>query len=237
MPHRWPLIAFFLITAPAQAFALCTGIPVGAEEPAVKACESRTHYTFQIAGKEQRFDKRQYQNDLKTHVQSWLAQNDLNQDIAHTYVEIWLSVPELNPAATKMRAVFKGESQDLVFFLPIDPKEWDQEPFNVGITTEFPYPESFGNQAGELLIKKAAGSSTNGLVGYLQKFGISQVEPFASLWFSGSVGPLTEEETVRQIEFDQNSGSLVEQIQPNAIVEWMALRERVFAFFATKNEY
>jgi len=213
----------------ASPFETCVNVPADSPDAVVTVCESASKYTFKIADHIEAYDKKKYQALLTELTGDWLAGGGIDRNrLFSARVEIWMSVPEANPAAAKVRAFFRTTTDNFVISLPISPKEWRISNGNVGVTERQTYPQSFGYRAGSLLIKKAHQASESDFLAVIQPYSTSTVTNFAPEWYGMETAIFDEKRVSDDISGEHSA--FVDSIQYNQIMEWMAWREQVFAF-------
>jgi hypothetical protein len=221
-----------LVTTSATANESCTNVPASESGTAVRACETDEIYTFHINGVILEYDKEIYQRDLRSLFRSWLENTYLNEKVlVQARIDLVLSVPELNPSATQMRAVLTSPEEKFVFFLSVRPDEWSLNTLTVSILDEGEtYPQVYGYRAGSLIIEMKDGASESQFQDHLATFGIQNVESFSENWYRADVAVFSESETIDNVNSRYKSKAYIDSIQTNSIVEWISLREYVFSF-------
>jgi len=209
--------------------AACTNVPRSASNTAVKVCESAHVYSFHIAGSVYDYSKDAYRDAFGHLLGDWYEQQQL--DPQTTRVTFWAAVPEANPEAAQARAVLQIDGRRFVFFLPIHPEEWSLANIRVSVLgTDENYPEFYGHTAGSLLVKHSAGVNESDLQSFMAHYQAFNPESYTPGWSSYSVPVFKEQEIKEAVGRDDPSGQYVARSELNHVFEWIAFRERVFAF-------
>ena len=215
--------------ASAIGFERCTNVPASELNAVVKVCESLSHYIFKIADTTEAIEKTEFQSQLIRLTKQWLDLNGFEQKyLLGSTVEIWMSVPEANPAGAKIRAFFQTTHGNFVISLPVSPKDWTVSNDNVGVTDQEHYPQSYGYRAGSLLIKKVKEAKEETFLDLVESYSESPVQSFSPSWYSIETSVFSEKPVSSALQ--RNGTGLVESVNFNHVMEWMAWRERVFAF-------
>lgn len=211
------------------SWAACVNVPRKAANTAVKVCESAVSYTYHITGNEYVYEKDAYQDAFAALLNDWFEREHIAPQT--TMVTFWAAVPEANPEAAQARAVMQAGSKRFVFFLPIHPAEWTLTNVRVSILgKDEAYPEYYGHVAGSILVKKSITAKEADLQNFLADFQAYNPEPYTTGWSAYSV-PVFKEQSIKEaIIREDPSGQFVERSELNYVFEWIALRERVFAF-------
>jgi hypothetical protein len=211
------------------SWAACINVPRTETNTAVKVCESLDSYTYHIAGNIYEYEKTTYRDAFASLLNDWFAHENLPPQSAR--VTFWTAVPEANPEAAQARAVMQVGSRRFVFFLPIHPADWSLANIRVSILGKNEaYPEFYGHTAGSLLVKKSETVQEVDLENFLANYQAYNPVSYAPGWSSYSV-PIFKEQSIKEaIVRDDPSGRYVAKTELNHVFEWIALRERVFAF-------
>lgn len=227
------LTLFVSVSYSTFGYSMCTQIPEDAKNPAVTACDDPTTYTFSIVGTSYKYDKAAYQEGLRQLIFGWLIERGFSPD--EVQVEYWLSVPEADPAATQARLVVSAGKAQFIVFLSIHPQDWEPRNLSVSILGKGDvYPSSFGYDAGSLLVKHAENASAEAIQDYLTTYDATQIEPVSGRWFRYHVPEFYETSIRESILNDAEAGTYIEKLELNHVMEWIAVRERVFAFSLSK---
>lgn len=221
-------LSWQLLTAN-PAHASCVTIPNNTPEAAVTACEQGQTYSFEIDGTYRSYAKSIFQQRLRQTIQQWLSLQDLDASLlAGTSLEFFLAVPEINPAATQARVqVTMLDQRALIFYLSLDPETWRLEDIDVGILSWGKrYPEFFGERIASLLIAKQPQADDAPFRRSMAESGVTNLDAIGGGWWSGHVRPLSEHMVVEQLR----QSSHVKHVTTDSIIEWIAYRERIFAF-------
>jgi hypothetical protein len=223
------LLLYFSAAYAEPSWATCIDVPRSASNAAVKVCESEVSYTFQVANNSYEYDKAAYQEAFGLLLRDWYAQENIAPKA--TRVTFWAAVPEANPEAVQARAVMQAGSKRFVFFLSIHPAEWSIKNVRISILgTGETYPSDYGHTAGSLLVKKSSHVDEADLQSFMATYQAYHPESYTPGWTSYSV-PVFKEQSIKvAIGRDDPTGEIVERSELNHVFEWIALRERVFAF-------
>lgn len=225
------MMLLFTAAYPAGAEGACVSVPRGAQDPAVKACESYTSYAFTITGSTYTYSRSEYRTAFSELLRSWLAQQDVTWATLPASVDFWLAVPEANPEATQARAVVRIGDQRFVLFLSVHPQDWQADELSVGVLPKGEsYPETYGYRVGSLLVKKQDERSDESLHQYMETKGAGWPQFFSPGWFDYAVPAFQEQQVNDAVLQDQEAAAFVARTNLNYILEWIALRERVFTF-------
>ncbi len=243
-----PLLRLSLVSlaicARAQVVAAgpaCIAIPDGAPAPVVTACDDGEHYLYTIAGTAYEYDRTAYRAALETQLRDWLRSVGESAEGEELAIEIWLAVPDANPAATAARFVVRagtGKSAPrFVVFASLHPADWSFTNRDVGVLTGAAgYPGDFGVRVGELLVKAAPGAAKSEVDGFLAGYGLGAPDAFGQGWRVYALTAFAERSARTGILSDPQGAALVEKIDYNHVVEWIAHRSRAFAFIAERSE-
>ncbi len=211
------------------SWAACVNVPRTATNTAVKVCESAYSYTYHIAGNVFEYEKDEYRQAFAILLDDWFT--SVNVTPHSTRVTFWTAVPEANPEAAQARAVMQTGSKKFVFFLPIHPADWSLTNIRVSILEEDEdYPEYYGHAVGSLLLKKSETAQEADLQNFMANYQAFDPEAYTPGWSSYSVPVFKEQYIKEAIGRDDPSGQYVAGSELNHVFEWIALRERVFAF-------
>ncbi len=211
------------------SWAACVNVPRTASNTAVKVCETADVYTYHVAGSVYEYSKVAYRNAFALLLNEWYEhENILPQN---TRVTFWVAVPEANPEAAQARAVMQAGSKRFVFFLPIHPADWSLANVRISILgKDESYPDYYGHAAGSLLVKKSGSVTESDLQGFMANYTAQYPESYTPGWTAYAVPVFKEQSIKTAISLDDPSGQYVERTELNHVFEWIALRERVFAF-------
>ena len=210
--------------------AECVSLPLNVLPAPVEACESDTHYTFKIVGKDQTYEKQKFRQDLLAALERWFIAAGTTMPTSGE-VEFWLAVPDTSPASTQARAVFYWEGGAIVAYLAIDPAKWKLANRHIGVLPEdTKYPQSFGYQPGTLVIQAAPDTSPTDLNNFVANYGAEQPQSLGANWQIYKVPALKEQVTMEAIASDPAAKLVVNQVTTNSMLEWISLRQRIFAF-------
>jgi hypothetical protein len=218
----------------AAAAGLCVQIPAGVALPVVEACETERFLFWDIAGTPSVRDKGAYVAAFQKSLESWWEARGLDGgQLAGAPVELWLAMPEANPAATQARAVVTLPAAKLIVFLsplPDGSGGWTLDDSSVGFLTDAGYPASFGYRTQQLLLKAKPGVDAEQVAALLARHGVTHGGEYSPSWYAVRVPPLQEAALKAALIRDPEAASVIARLDFNPLVEWIALRERMFAF-------
>ncbi|MEN9835911.1 MAG: hypothetical protein RL011_2104 [Pseudomonadota bacterium] len=224
------LIVGGLKSGRAAATSDCVQFPKQVEAPVVKACEEDSHYSFLIAGTETRYAKDLYRARLVDTLRDWFTLQGMAMPIDGE-IEFWLAVPESNPAAAQARAAMYWAGGAVVAFLPIAPEGWRLTDRQIAVLSEdFRYPSSYGHRPGSLLVHSQDDANHGDVVEFLAGHGLEEPRPVGKNRHVYQVDTFAELGALRAIEAHPRAKQLIKSVSLNSVVEWVALRQRVFAF-------
>jgi hypothetical protein len=236
-----PLLSLATVAAPEAAATparldRCVDIPRDADPAPVTVCETKSEYVFTVVGERTAYAKDDFRAALRTAIFRWYDDAGVEAP-SLARLEFWVAVPEANPAGAMARvAVVDGVTSSgdpapsVVFFLGLDPATWTITDADVGVLDDERYPEAYGHRAGILLVKRAQTADKGQVEAFLARYGVGAGDEFAPSWSAHPVTPLTETETAALVRDDPGAKALVDKVELNQIVEWIARRERAFAF-------
>lgn len=214
----------------------CIGIPRESETPPVTVCETKMEYVFTVTGERTAYLKEEFRSALRVAVGRWYDEAGVEEP-SGARLEFWVAVPEANPAGTMARVALvdgvttTGEAApSVVFFVSIDPATWTFTDADVAVLGDERYPEAYGYRVGTLLVKAAPTAEKGQIETFLAGHGVGGGDEFAPNWSAHSVAPFQEEQTAAAVRLDPRGAELVTKVELNQIVEWIARRERAFAF-------
>lgn len=231
---KWTIAALYgvsLTVWQTGAGAACVSVPPAASSPLAVACDDGNTYSITVAGIVHQWNKDVYQAALRNGIVSWLGGEASRYGTAQT--EVWLSVPEANPAAASIRVQVldqKGDAPTFVVSLEMEPSAWAFANDAVAIMGPERYPASYGHRAGEILVKPRAGRTTSETATYLAPFGATAPLPLTQAWSLFHTSVFQEAAVRAAVELDQGHAAEVEKIDYNQVVEWIAQRGEAFAF-------
>ncbi|MBM4251303.1 MAG: hypothetical protein FJ146_04990 [Deltaproteobacteria bacterium] len=224
------VITFSLGSGHAKATGGCVQFPEQAEAPVVQACEGETHYTFNVAGRETSYAKDSYRARLARVLNDWFASKGLALP-PEGEVEFWLAVPETNPAATQARAAFYWSGGAVVAYLPLVPDSWKLTDRQVAVLdSEQRYPGSYGHRPGTLLVHVQEDVPHAAVVDFLAEHGVDDPRALGKDRYVYEVDPFLELHAKSAVETHPQAKQLIKNISVNSVVEWVAMRQRAFAF-------
>ncbi len=214
------------------SWAACINVPSAASNTAVKVCETPDSYTFHVASNVYEYGKDAYKESFALLLNDWFEHENIAPQINKpTRVTFWIAVPEANPEAAQARAALQAGGKHFIFFLPIHPAEWSLANIRVSILgKDETYPDYYGHVAGSLLVKKSESINESDLHSFMASYQALGPELYTPGWSSYSVPVFKEQSIKTAISTDDPTGQYVAGTELNHIFEWIALRERVFAF-------
>lgn len=226
-----PLMLLFSAGYANAADGACVSVPRTAKDPVVKACETFTSYTFHITGSTWTYGRSEYRSAFSRLLREWLDQQGVTWANQRATVDFWLAVPEANPEATQARAAVRIGDQRFVAYLSIHPDDWQTDDLSVGILPPGEaYPNSFGYRAGSLLVKKEDGVDEESLHVLMEAHSAVRPQFFSPGWFDYSVPSFNEQAVNDAVLEDPATKLSIARTNFNYMLEWIALRERVFTF-------
>jgi hypothetical protein len=216
------------LAAPARG--ACVQVPRDAESPPVRACETETAYELEITGERFVYDKADYQEGLRAALRQWLRSAGLDDDGGD--VEVWLSVPEAAPAATGARVVVRTTSgHAFVAFTSLHPEDWRLTDASIGVLASGQsYPSSFGARPRQLLVRSAPGAARGAVEELMTRHGAGSPTVLSGEWTRWLAPPFREADVLSAASSDADAPVLLRSVTLNLVVEWIALREKAFAF-------
>lgn len=226
------LISIGYLTGEGHAEGRCLNLPQGAVTPSVVACETDDEYTFQLAGERHGYDKMAFRAKFAAAVNLWLESAGVEARADGATVEFWLSAPEINPAAAQGRVVVHLKSGvAFVAYLGLVPDEWKLVDKQVGLLGKgLDYPGTTGYAARSLLVKEAAGADATAVAGFMAQHGAANPEPFATGWVVFHTTLFEEKNVAEGVMADAMRATLVEKVNFNDVVEWIASKGLAFRF-------
>jgi len=216
----------------APVVGACIHIPEAAEAGPgiVTACETLSSYNFDVAGTHYDYPKEAFREQVRKTLGDWaLKSHVILPDEA--WIEFWLAVPEGSPQGTMGRAVVNWKGGGLVAYLELGLDHWELASRNVGILDPGEsYPTNFGHQAETLLVKPRDQVDQGDLHRYLQTLGASAPAALGQGWEVYHVAAMEEADTARAIRAAPEFARHLSHVELNAMIEWIAVRQRVFAF-------
>lgn len=218
------------IHTPIAAANNCTFIPE--KSPVIKTCKEDG--VLEIAGDSfsDRYELKTYQQKLSNTLSRWLSQRGISKDrYCGKSVELFLSVPEINPSMYALRVQVEFDEGPLLFTLPGNENMWQDSEVEgkVFLKGDY-YPASYGYKAGSLLAKINENFNLAELKSYLNTFGADTGSHVSNGWISIST-PIFEE--VRVLD-EIVSSSLFEKYfikaTLNSSYEWMSYKGSIDNF-------
>ena len=187
---------------------------------------------FQLAGERHGYDKMAFRAKFTAAVNLWLESAGVEARSEGATVEFWLSAPEINPAAAQARVVVHLKSgATFVAYLGLVPDEWKLVDKQVGILGKGQdYPGATGYAARSLLVKGAAGAEANAVTNFMAQHGAANPEPFATGWVAFRTKLFEEKNVAEAVMADAMRATVVEKVNFNDVVEWIASKGLAFRF-------
>ena len=220
------------VAAAAPVAGACVHIPEAAESGpgTVIACETPTSYTFDVTGRHYDYTKEAFREQVRKTLGDWAIKSHVALP-QNARIEFWLAVPEASPQGTMGRAVVIWKGGGLVAYLELGLESWVLASRSVGILRPGEsYPTNFGHQAETLLVKSSGQGDQDDRYRFLQNLGASAPTALGQGWEVYRVAAMQEEETAKAIKTASESARHVSHVELNAMIEWIAVRQRVFAF-------
>jgi hypothetical protein len=207
----------------------CVGFPENSPTPPVEVCSDGESYTFKITDSTIVFNRQDFEERVASAASLWLSSH--NQSIkllTPSAIQIWMTVPEANPAAAQPRAVVETTAGRVTFWFDLTEENWEFHDSETAILGDAMYPDSFGYRPLKILAKSQPDIPEAAVVAALVKEGAKNVINEGSSWFSATGGLFKEKAIAfRSI---QNHGNVLKYVQVNSVFEWIADRGVVFSF-------
>jgi hypothetical protein len=207
----------------------CLLMPPKAVNPVIKICENSDEYVFSIADQLFSYPKAEFQDRIKDSFAEWLQNHDESTTLTGPFeVELWMSVPEVNPAAAQPRVIIKSPQTTLSFWINLSSDIWAFRDQETAILGKSNYPDAFGYRPRVILVQGQANASQNDVAEALQKSGAIEVINQGSGFFKGVV-PVFNEPMVAATARNRY-GDIIKTAQVNSVMEWIADRQLAFRF-------
>jgi hypothetical protein len=219
------------------ALGYCTHHPNGLPGDPIEFCMKNERYVFTILGQTQEYGRRSYKLDMTEAIAGWLEAIGTERRGVRVRVDYWFSIPEINPAATKVRLVVSFEDRKFVIAAAIEPDLWNFTNREVAILDGNDYPQDFGVRAGSLItdIKEQTSASE-----FYQLVDVHGAVPSAScsdLFEEGRekycvvhVPVFSERRVFESFHDDPKTYEYLNGVEFNQVFEWLAYYSRAFSF-------
>jgi hypothetical protein len=224
-------IVFIMIT---ESFAYAKGTQFchsGEKIPEFEVCYDDEQIGYYIRNEiVAHFDKTTYLDRWNALVDHWLAHNYSQE--CFSQVSLWVSVPEVNPSAAQLRLVVTSSESDrkFVVFAPLDPHMLEALTAKqlAVLQAQESYPHSFGIRPQEVYLKSSV--SKGELDQYLAGLGLSPTSKVGERYYRLATHAFHEVETQQILVADSELMRLVERVDVNHVIEWMADRFEVLTW-------
>ncbi|MCX6124785.1 MAG: hypothetical protein NTV34_08555, partial [Proteobacteria bacterium] len=209
----------------------CVSIYSSPESVIATVCESDTTYEFNLGGDLTTHHKNQFRRDINFAIENWWTSH--NQSLRHLInakIEIWLTVPEANPAAAQARAVILTSKGRVSLSFDLQEGVWIFSDANAGILAEKDYPDSYGWRPQQLLIATKTGADEAELERILIASGIALGAQSSPGWFQAKTKFMDEQDAIKRLKILDKHQDYVRAAQLNTLFEWIAYRGRCFSF-------
>jgi len=232
-PKKW---VFAVLCGMAGSVAMpltaapCSKIPESA--PVAHACDIDDHYSLELPSVKHKWTKASYQKSVRDAFEKWQGFSDLPQKVRDDgVIEVWLTIPEINPDAAKARIILRsGERALLMVRSDLEPKDLQVTKANLTVFDDKEYPESLGFQAGEYVVKAADNISAEILGAYLRQFDSEIDHHMSHGWYVASSKVLQEFPTIERIKKHPFSRFYVKESIGHHLFEWIGWRGKAFTF-------
>ena len=209
----------------------CVNIYSSPESIIATICESDTSYEFTVGGDPISFDKNQFRQDISLAIADWwTGHNQSLQLLKNSKIEVWLSVPEANPAAAQARAIVLTGKGRVSLSFDLQAGVWIIGDTNAGILAEKTYPESYGWRPQQLLIATKTGADAIETGRILLESGITLGAESSPGWFQAQTKFMDEQASIKRLKTLDKHQNYVRSAQLNTLFEWIAYRGRCFSF-------
>jgi hypothetical protein len=231
-PHflRVVTLTAFLGFLPGPATAQsCLLFPENSDSPVVKICDSGDQYVFRVDERLREISKTEFQKRMRESLADWLERHHHPAGFDHALrFEVWMSIPEVNPAAAQPRVVVSNGTVSLSFWIDLWSDDWrfnDQEAAVLGTAR---YPESFGYRPCAVLVQSQPNADPRAVITALEKSGATGVRIDGGGWYKATTGALEEAKVAAAA--GKSYGDVIKLAQVNSVMEWIAHRGMAFGF-------
>lgn len=207
----------------------CVGYPENDPNPPVEVCKTKESYSFRILDDIKIFAHLDFEERVSNAAILWLASHNKESTLlAHSPVQIWMSVPESNPGGAQPRAIVSTSAGRISFWFDLAADHWEFHDAETAILGENHYPDSFGHRPLRILVKAQPGVPETEVVASLWAEGAAKVTNDGNGWYS-AFSTLFEEKNVAT-RARQNHKAVINYAEVNSVVEWIANRQMAFYF-------
>lgn len=207
----------------------CVVFPRESKNPVVEVCHNDVEITFRIVDDITRFESDQFKSRVMESIRAWLTKHGKSDAlIDDSAVEIWMTVPESDPAAAQPRAVVTTSFGKLSFWFDLKAQEWILKDKETAVLGEQNYPDSFGYRPTRVLAKAQSGISGKQAKAALMDAGANGVTEQGGGWYAATCD-VFQEVAVAERALKTHDGVL-EYAQVNSVFEWIADRQKAFDF-------
>lgn len=212
------------------AIAGCVGFPEQTEPPLATYCENENTYSFDLGGDHLTFAKQEFQTRLTQSISQWWLNHGLPiAALNHVNVDVWLSIPEVNPQAAQARAVVFTPLGNANLSFDLHEQNWKLSDQEGAILDRAVYPQSYGWRPQQVLLSFVADTPHDAIASLLKKSGIALGEEMSPGWFRAETAVFDESAAIRRLTLFDQSG-YIRSAQLNKLVEWIAIRGRTVHF-------
>lgn len=214
-----------------RLLATCIGIPEQSDAPLVTYCETDTSYSFDLGGDHLTFSRPDFDERLRTAVQTWWAAHGLDSKaLASGHVDVWISAPEANPSAAKARAVVFSAQGNASLSFDLNDQDWVLHDAESAILDHSDYPETFGWRPTQVMVAFVAGTDLHKASQLLSLAGMTLKQETSPGWYKAETKIFDETPAInRLMQFDRWT-KLVKSAQTNQLFEWIAVRGKTVQF-------
>lgn len=232
MGLRKSFVLIALLSVPSPSFAVhCRGIPEQSEAPLATYCETDDSYVFDLSGNKISFAKPEFKGRLSESIQEWWSQHGLDQQsLSLSHVEVWLSVPEANPAAAQARAVVFSPLGNVSLSFDLNNDSWNLVDREAAILDRSSYPQTYGWRPQQVMIAFNKGTDPTKAAVLLNHAGLKLGPETSPGWYIAESKIFDETNAInRLMQLDQWT-KLVQSAQTNQLFEWIAVRGKTVQF-------
>ena len=225
----------FLSTGYAEtAKAACQSMPAAATKAPVTFCQNGFTVSVRVGSDTRHYPRAEFTTAWRDIAKSWLIAESLSPNLLKgASVEYWFSIPEANPLATQARIQISPRSGPRFLLAgSAFPEDWALPPAraNIAILSHDRYPEDFGFRPGELLVLGASQARPEDVLQHLARYSEGPPSQSNGRWYTVPTKAFAEQSVNRGLTADPMSDDLVNAVYYNSLLEWIAYRERAFAF-------
>jgi hypothetical protein len=207
----------------------CFQFPKNSESPVVKICESGDQYLFRVDDRFLEISKSEFQQRVTQALSGWLERHHhpAGFDQALRF-EVWMSIPEVNPAAAQPRIVVSNGSKSVTFWVDLWSDDWQFKDQETAILGASHYPDSFGYRPCVILAQSHPNMDPQKVIEALVRSGATTVRDDGGGWFKATTGAFEEAEVAAVAR--KSYGDVIKLAQVNSVMEWIAQRGMAFSF-------